>query len=32
MHLWRDGNSELALSVYLIAWIVALFVTHMLAN
>jgi len=32
MDLWRDGNSELALGFYLIAWIAALCAAHMLAN
>jgi hypothetical protein len=32
MHTWRDSGPELLLGFYVIAWVVALFMTHMLTR
>ncbi len=32
MRLWIDGRSELYVGLYVIAWVVALWVTHLLAG
>jgi hypothetical protein len=32
MRIWRDIGPELSLVLYLTAWVVALFMTHMLSR
>jgi hypothetical protein len=32
MHIWRDIGPELSLLLYLTAWVVVLFLTHMLSR
>jgi len=32
MHIWADGRAEVFLGFYVIAWVVALVLTHMLSG
>lgn len=32
MSIWLDGRSELVLGFYIVAWVIAMFVTHVLAG